>query len=181
VRINEMNEPSLVNESLLRQRLTDLEAARTWAPDVLAGLEHFIRTADDYDLFASILFNTPAQRQAKRRDEPVCARRQVACSRWIGCSLCAIARKSPAVFASSTRFIHAFNATSATRSQRCSADDQHPGRFHGLSNVRDNVFRHPRRCPSRTIIALQLCKGFKPPHGMTHEQLCGALQGICRY
>src|ERR1700757_5157159 len=49
--INEMNEPSLVNESLLRQRLTDLEVARTWAPDVLAGLEHFIRTADDYDLF----------------------------------------------------------------------------------------------------------------------------------
>ena len=46
-----MNEPSLVNESLLRQRLTDLEAAKTWAPDVLAGLEHFIRTADDYDLF----------------------------------------------------------------------------------------------------------------------------------
>ena len=46
-----MNESSLVNESLLRQRLIDLEAARTWAPDVLAGLEHFIRTADDYDLF----------------------------------------------------------------------------------------------------------------------------------
>ena len=46
-----MNEPSLVNESLLTQRLTDLEVARTWAPDVLAGLEHFIRTADDYDLF----------------------------------------------------------------------------------------------------------------------------------
>ena len=46
-----MNEPSLVNESLLKQRLTDLEAARTWAPDVLAGLEQFIRTADDYDLF----------------------------------------------------------------------------------------------------------------------------------
>src|ERR1700747_3837904 len=48
---NEMNEPSLVNESLLTQRLTDLEVARSWAPDVLAGLEHFIRTADDYDLF----------------------------------------------------------------------------------------------------------------------------------
>ena len=46
-----MNEPSPVHESLLSQRLTDLEAARTWVPDVLAGLEHFIRTADDHDLF----------------------------------------------------------------------------------------------------------------------------------
>ena len=52
-----MNEPSLVNESLLMQRLTDLEVAKTWAPDVLAGLEHFIRST----FFASILFNTPAR------------------------------------------------------------------------------------------------------------------------
>ena len=47
----EMNEPASVNESLLKQRLGDLEAARKWVPGVLAGLERFIRTAGDYDLF----------------------------------------------------------------------------------------------------------------------------------
>jgi len=54
-----MNEPSLVNESLLRQRLTNLEAARTWAPDALASILSVPLTIMTF--FASILFNTPAR------------------------------------------------------------------------------------------------------------------------
>jgi len=46
-----MNESSPIHESFFRQRLSELEAARTWGPDVLAGLELFVRTAEDYDLF----------------------------------------------------------------------------------------------------------------------------------
>jgi hypothetical protein len=46
-----MSVPSPVNESLLSQRLGALGSARSWAPNVLAKLERFIRTADDYDLF----------------------------------------------------------------------------------------------------------------------------------
>ena len=45
-----MNDPSPVNESLLRQRLGEL-GSKSWAPNILSGLERFIRTADDYDLF----------------------------------------------------------------------------------------------------------------------------------
>jgi class 3 adenylate cyclase len=47
----EMNELSLVNDSLLRQRLTELDTIASWAPHILSGLERFIRTASDYDLF----------------------------------------------------------------------------------------------------------------------------------
>jgi hypothetical protein len=46
-----MNELSPVNDSLLRQRLTELDSIASWAPDILSGLERFIRTAGDYDLF----------------------------------------------------------------------------------------------------------------------------------
>ena len=53
-----MKEPSLVNENLLRQRLTELGSIASWAPYIFSGLERFIRTAGDYDLFASILSNS---------------------------------------------------------------------------------------------------------------------------
>src|SRR5438874_3972136 len=46
-----MKEPSLVNENLLRQRLTELGSISSWAPHAFSGLERFIRTAGDYDLF----------------------------------------------------------------------------------------------------------------------------------
>jgi hypothetical protein len=46
-----MKESSLVNESLLRQRLTELGSIASLTPHILSGLEHFIRTAGDYDLF----------------------------------------------------------------------------------------------------------------------------------
>jgi len=42
--------PSL-NESLLDERLAQLERARIWSPRVISKLEAFIRTADDYTLF----------------------------------------------------------------------------------------------------------------------------------
>jgi hypothetical protein len=40
-----MKELSLVNDSLLRQRLNELGSTASWAPHVLSGLERFIRTA----------------------------------------------------------------------------------------------------------------------------------------
>lgn len=46
-----MKESPLVNEDLLRQRLTELGSIASWAPHILSGLERFIRTAGDYDLF----------------------------------------------------------------------------------------------------------------------------------
>ena len=46
-----MKDLSLVNDSLLRQRLTELDSRASWAPHILSGLERFIRTAGDYDLY----------------------------------------------------------------------------------------------------------------------------------
>jgi hypothetical protein len=46
-----MKQSSLVNESLLEQRLTELGSIASWAPHISSDLERFIRTASDYDLF----------------------------------------------------------------------------------------------------------------------------------
>ncbi|WP_249128283.1 DUF5939 domain-containing protein [Bradyrhizobium sp. AUGA SZCCT0169] len=46
-----MNELSLVNDSLLKQRLTELDSIASWTPHILSDLERFVRTAGDYDLF----------------------------------------------------------------------------------------------------------------------------------
>src|SRR5688572_24274781 len=46
-----MNEPPSINESLLKQRFIELEAARNWAAHILPELERFIRNAHDFDLF----------------------------------------------------------------------------------------------------------------------------------
>src|SRR5579871_2506204 len=40
-----------LNETVLDQKLSLLERARSWSPRVIAKLETFVRTADDYDLF----------------------------------------------------------------------------------------------------------------------------------
>ena len=46
-----MNVPSPINESVLKERLSELGSARSLNPRILSELESFVRTADDYDLF----------------------------------------------------------------------------------------------------------------------------------
>ena len=46
-----MGLPFSIDESVLKQRLSDLATARSWDPRVLPALETFIRASDDYDLF----------------------------------------------------------------------------------------------------------------------------------
>ena len=40
-----------IDDSVLEQRLSELERAHNWNPRVISKLKAFIRTADDYDLF----------------------------------------------------------------------------------------------------------------------------------
>lgn len=40
-----------INEVVLEDKLTQLEQARQWSPQVVSRLENMIRTADDYELF----------------------------------------------------------------------------------------------------------------------------------
>jgi hypothetical protein len=53
-----MKGSSLVNEILLRQRLTELGSIASWAPHILSGLERFIAPPVTMISFASILSNT---------------------------------------------------------------------------------------------------------------------------
>ena len=46
-----MNLSYSIDESVLKQRLLELAATKSWNPDALSTLESFVRTADDYDLF----------------------------------------------------------------------------------------------------------------------------------
>ena len=55
-------------------------------------------------------------------------------------------------------------------------DDYIQVAFTVSSNVRDIAFRHPETLSVEDFyLRYNFCKGFKPPHGMTHEQLVAAL------
>jgi len=40
-----------INEQLLDEKFTELEAVRNWSPRVVSKLETMINTVDDFDLF----------------------------------------------------------------------------------------------------------------------------------
>src|ERR1700730_15564679 len=109
-----MSVPSPVNESLLSQRLGALGSARSWAPNVLPELERFIRTADDYDLFRvnPIQYGGGADLSEADAIELFVQAAKVGLFEMDWLLTCAIAHRSPAAFASSTRSIHAFSARS---------------------------------------------------------------------
>ena len=116
-RVHEMSVPSPVNESSepapRRARI-----GKKLGPNVLAELESFIRTADDYDLFRVNPIQCGGLVDLSEADaiELFVHAAKVGLFEMDWLLVCAYCRRSPAAFASSTRSIHAFSARSATRS-----------------------------------------------------------------
>src|ERR1700740_1392558 len=173
-----MNEPSLVNESLLRQRLADLEVARTWAPDVLAGLEHFIRTADDYDLFR---VNPIQYAGASRLSEAEGIELFVHAAKvglfemdWL--LICAYCPQVAGSFRELDQVHPRFRCEFCNALNDVALDDYIQVTFTISSGVRDIIFRHPEMLSVEDFyLRYNFSKGFIAPHGMTHQQLVAAL------
>ena len=173
-----MNHPSLVNESLLRQRLTDLEVARTWASDVLAGLEHFIRTADDYDLFRvnAIQYAGATGLSEAEGIELFVHAAKVGLFEMDWLLICAYCPQVAGSFRELDQVHPRFQCEFCNALNDVALDDYIQVAFTVSSNVRDIAFRHPEALSVEDYyLRYNFSKGFKPPHGMTHEQLIAAL------
>jgi len=173
-----MNEPCPVNESLLKQRLTDLEAARTWAPDVLAGLERLVRTADDYDLFRvnPIQYaNASGLSEADGIDLFVhAAKAGLFEMDWL--LLCAYCPQVAGSFRELDQVHPRFQCEFCNALNDVALDDYIQVVFTLSRSIRDIAFHNPETLSVEDYyLRYNFSKGFKPPHGMTHEQLVAAL------
>src|ERR1700747_3824261 len=173
-----MNESSLVNESLLRQRLIDLEAARTWAPDVLAGLEHFIRTADDYDLFRinPIQYAGASGLSEAEGIELFVHAAKVGLFEMDWLLICAYCPQGAGSFRELDQVHPRFQCAFCNAINDVALDDYIQATFTVSSGVRDIIFRHPEMLSVEDFyLRYNFSKGFIAPHGLTHQQLLAAL------
>lgn len=173
-----MNEPSPIHESFFRQRLSELEAARTWGPDVLAGLELFVRTAEDYDLFR---VNPIQYAGARGLSEAEAIALFVHAAKvglfdmdWL--LICAYCPQVAGSFRELDQVHPRFQCAFCNALNDVALDDYIQVAFTVSSSIRDNVFCHPETLSVEDYyLRYNFSKGFKPPHGMTREQLIAAL------
>src|SRR5258707_4708678 len=173
-----MKEPSLVNESLLKQRLTELGSMASWPRHILSALELFIRTAGDYDLFRV----TPIQyatanglSEAEGIELFVhAAKAGLFEMQWL--LICAYCPQVAGSFRELDQVHPRFQCEFCNALNDAALDDYIQVTFTVSSVVRDIVFRHPEMLPVEDYyLRYNFSKDFKPPHGMTHEQLVAAL------
>ncbi len=173
-----MSIPSPVNESLLGQRLAALGSARDWAPDVLPGLAHFIRTADDYDLFR---VNPLRYRELSGLSEADAIDLFVHAAKvglfemdWL--LICAYCPQVASSFRELDQVHPRFRCAFCNAINDVALDDYIQVAFTVASGVRDIVFRHPETLSVEDFyLRYNFSKGFIAPHGMTHRQLVAAL------
>ena len=173
-----MNEPSLVNEDLLRQRLTELGSMANWSPQVFSGLERFIRSAGDYDLFRV----NPIQYAAANglgEAEGVelfvhAAKVGLFEMQWL--LICAYCPQVAGSFRELDQVHPRFQCEFCNALNDATLDDYIQVTFTVSSAIRDIVFRHPEMLSVEDYyLRYNFSKHFKAPHGMTHEQLVAAL------
>ena len=173
-----MNELAPVNESLLKQRLSDLEAARTWAPDALAGLERFICTADDYDLFRVNPIQYASVSNLSEADGidifVHAAKAGLFEMDWL--LLCAYCPQVAGSFRELDQVHPRFRCEFCNALNDVALDDYIQVVFTLSRSIRDIAFHHPESLSVEDYyLRYNFSKGFRPPHGMTHEQLVAAL------
>ncbi|MBR1144725.1 adenylate/guanylate cyclase domain-containing protein [Bradyrhizobium sp. AUGA SZCCT0431] len=173
-----MKEPSLVNDSLLRQRLTELDSIASWAPHILSGLERFIRTAGDYDLFRvnPIQYATATGLSEAEGIALFVHAAKVGLFEMQWLLTCAYCPQVAGSFRELDQVHPRFQCEFCNALNNVTLDDYIQVTFTVSNAVRDIVFRHPEMLSVEDYyLRYNFSKGFKPPHGMTHEQLVAAL------
>jgi len=173
-----MNKSSTVNENLLKRRLTELEAAGSWAPDVLPGLERFIRTADDYDLFRVNPLQYASANGLGEEDGIElfvhAAKAGLFEMDWL--LICAYCPQVAGSFRELDQVHPRFQCAFCNALNDVALDDYIQVAFTVSNGVRDIAFRHPERLSVEDYyLRYHFAKGFRPPHGLTREQIVAAL------
>ncbi|MBR1300245.1 adenylate/guanylate cyclase domain-containing protein [Bradyrhizobium sp. AUGA SZCCT0042] len=173
-----MKELSPVNDSLLRQRLTELDSIASWEPHILSGLERFIRTAGDYDLFRvnPVQYATATGLSEVEGIELFVHAAKVGLFEMQWLLTCAYCPQVAGSFRELDQVHPRFQCEFCNALNDVTLDDYIQVTFTVSNAVRDIVFRHPEMLSVEDYyLRYNFSKGFKPPHGMTHEQLVAAL------
>ena len=173
-----MKGSSLVNEILLRQRLTELGSIASWAPHILSGLERFIRTAGDYDLFRvnPIQYATANGLSEAEGIELFVHAAKVGLFEMQWLLICAYCPQVAGSFRELDQVHPRFQCEFCNALNDVALDDYIQVTFTVSSAIRDIVFRHPEMLSVEDYyLRYNFSKDFKAPHGMTHEQLVAAL------
>ncbi|WP_275170293.1 adenylate/guanylate cyclase domain-containing protein [Bradyrhizobium sp. CSS354] len=176
--ILDMQGSSPVNEGLLNQRLIELGSIASWAPQTLSDLEGFIRTSGDYDLFRvnPIQYATANRLSDAEGIELFVHAAKVGLFEMQWLLICAYCPQVAGTFRELDQVHPRFQCEFCNALNEAALDDYIQVAFTVSSSVRDILYRHPGMLSVQDYyLRYNFSKDFKPPHGMTHEQLVATL------
>lgn len=169
---------SSIDESVLKQRIADLAAAKSWDARVLSTLESFVRTAADYDLFRinPIRYGATTGLSDAEAIELFIHAAKVGLFEMDWQLLCAYCPQIAGSFRELDKVHPRFQCEFCNAINEVALDDYIQVTFTLSEKVRDNIFRHPESLAIEDYyLRYHFAKGFKPPHGMTPEQIIALL------
>jgi class 3 adenylate cyclase len=173
--------PAQINESVLEQRLSELENALHWNPLVISKLETFIRTADDYDLFRinPIQYgNARGMSDAEAIDLFIYAAK-VGLFEMDWQLLCAFCPQVVGSFRELDKVHSHYQCQFCNGINDVALDDYIQVTFTLSAQVRDNIFLHPEELSVEDYyLRYHFAKGFKLPHGMTTADIVAMLSKL---
>lgn len=173
-----MSLPSSIDQSVLKQRMSELAVAGSWDARVLSTLETTIRTADDYDLFRinPIRYGGTAGLSDADAIELFVHASKVGLFEMDWQLLCAYCPQIAGSFRELDKVHPRFQCEFCNAINDVALDDYIQVTFTISEKVRDNIFRHPETLSVEDYyLRYHFAKGFKPPHGMTPEQIIAML------
>ena len=173
-----MSLPFSINESVLKERLSELAAVKSWNSRALPTLEATIRTADDYDLFRinPIRYGGTADLSDADAIELFVHAAKVGLLEMDWQLLCAYCPQIAGSFRELDKVHPRFQCEFCNAINDVALDDYIQVTFTVSERVRDNIFRHPERLSVEDYyLRYHFAKGFIPPHGMTPEQIVAML------
>lgn len=167
-----------IDENSLHQSLAKLASTGHWRPDALAGLEAFVRTADDYDLFRVNPVQYAGGANLSTADAidlfVHAARAGLFEMDWN--LLCAYCPQVANSFRELEKVHPHFQCEFCNAINDVALDDYIQVTFTVSDKVRGNAFRHPESLPIEDYyLRYHFARGFIPPGGMTPEQIVAVL------
>lgn len=173
-----MSAPSPVDDRILKQCLSELAAARHWESSVLTTLETFVRTADDYELFRvnPIRYASSTGLADAEAIELFIHAAKIGLFEMDWQILCAYCPQISGSFRDLEKVHPHFQCEFCNAVNEVALDDYIQVTFTLSGKIRDNVFLHPEALSVEDYyLRYHFARGFKPPGGMTPEQIVALL------
>jgi hypothetical protein len=166
--------PSPILDGVLKERLSELAAAKSWDPRALSALESFVRTADDYDLsrINPIQYGRTAGLSDAYAIELFVHAAKVGLFEMDWQLLCAYCPQVAGSFRELERVHPRFQCEFCNAINDVALDDYIQVTFTLSGKVRDIA---ESLSVENYYLRYHFAKGFKPPHGVTPEQVIAML------